>query len=112
MSKSINKAILIGHLGATPELRYTDSGKAVCNMQLATNRSYTDEDGNEVTNTEWHDVVAWGSLAEICAEHLGKGSQVFFEGKVETQDWTDGEGNRRFNTQVVARKMQFLDNKD
>jgi single-strand DNA-binding protein len=112
MPKSINKVMLIGHLGAAPELRYTDGGKAICNMRLATNQSYTDEDGNEVTKTEWHDVVAWGPLAEVCAKHLGKGSQVFFEGKVQTQEWKDGEGIQRFNTQVVARRMQFLDSKE
>lgn len=111
MSKSINKAILVGHLGAAPTLQYPDNEKAVCNMRLATNEVYTDEDGNEVTETEWHDVVAWGPRAKSCAKHLGKGSKVFVEGRVETKEWQDSEGNRRSRTQVVARRVQFLDSK-
>lgn len=112
MSRGINKVILIGYIGQSPELQYTRNGKAVCNMRLATNESYTDEDGNEVTKTEWHDVVAWEGLAEVCAEHLSKGSQVYFKGTLRTQKWTDRDGNSRYNTQVVARRMVFLDEKE
>lgn len=111
MPSSLNKVILIGRLANNPELQYTDSGTAVCNMQVATPETFTDTDGNQVQRTEWHDVVAWNGLAEICAKHLGKGSQVFFEGKVQTREWEDRDGNRRFNTEVVARQMKFLDNK-
>lgn len=112
MARGINQVILIGYIGQTPELRYTKSGIPLCKMRLATNESYTDEDGNEVTKTDWHDVVTWRGLAKVCAEHLQKGSHVYFEGKVETKEWEDRDGNRRFNTQVVARRMKFLDDKD
>lgn len=107
--RGVNKVILIGNLGDDPELRYTDGGTAVCNLSLATNESYTDNDGNEVQRTEWHDVVAWGRLAEICNEYLEKGSQVYFEGKLRTREWTDDDGNTRYSTEVTARDMMFLD---
>jgi single-strand DNA-binding protein len=109
MARGVNKVILIGNLGDDPELRYTGSGTAVCNMSLATNESYTDNDGNEVQNTEWHDVVAWGRLGEICNEYLQKGSQVYFEGKLQTRSWDDQDGNTRYSTEVKAREMMFLD---
>jgi len=109
MSRGVNKVILIGNLGQEPELRYTGSGVAVCNMSLATNESYTNGDGEEVQNTEWHDVVAWGRMGEVCSEYLEKGSRVYFEGKLVTDDWQDGDGNTRYSTQVKARNMTFLD---
>jgi single-strand DNA-binding protein len=109
MARGVNKVILIGNLGDAPELRYTGSGTAVCNMSLATNETYTDNDGNEVQNTEWHDVVAWGRLGEICNEYLQKGSQVYFEGKLQTRSWDDQDGNTRYSTEVKAREMMFLD---
>ena len=109
MARGVNKVILIGNLGDDPELRYTGSGTAVCNMSLATNETYTDNDGNEVQNTEWHDVVAWGRLGEICNEYLQRGSQVYFEGKLQTRSWDDQDGNTRYSTEVKAREMMFLD---
>jgi len=109
MARSVNKVILVGNLGGDPELRYTGDGTAVCNMSLATNESYTDQDGNEVQRTEWHDVVAWDRLAEICEEYLSKGSQVYFEGKLQTNEWKDQEGNARYSTEVKALDMMFLD---
>lgn len=109
MARSVNKVILVGNLGDDPELRYTQSGTAVCNMSLATNESYTDQDGNEVQRTEWHDVVAWDRLGEICEEYLSKGSQVYFEGKLQTNEWEDRDGNTRYSTEVKARDMMFLD---
>ena len=109
MARGVNKVILIGNLGDDPELRYTGSGTAVCNMSLATNETYTDSDGNEVQNTEWHDVVAWGRLGEICNEYLQKGSQVYFEGKLQTRSWDDQDGNTRYSTDVKAQEMMFLD---
>ena len=109
MARGVNKVILIGNLGEDPDLRYTDGGTAVCNMSLATNESYTDSDGNDVQRTEWHDVVAWGRLGEICDEYLEKGSQVYFEGKLQTREWTDGDGNTRYSTEMKARDMMFLD---
>jgi len=109
MARGVNKAMLIGNLGDDPELRYTGSGTAVCNMSLATNETYTDDDGNEVQNTEWHDVVAWGRLGEICNEYLQKGSQVYFEGKLQTRSWEDQDDNTRYSTEVKAQEMMFLD---
>ncbi|PSQ71348.1 MAG: single-stranded DNA-binding protein [Bacteroidetes bacterium QH_2_64_26] len=109
MARGVNKVILIGNLGDDPELRYTGSGTAVCNMSLATNETYTDDDGNEVQNTEWHDVVAWGRLGEVCNEYLQKGSQVYFEGKLQTRSWEDRDDNTRYSTEVKAQEMMFLD---
>ena len=85
MARGINKVILVGNLGQDPELRYTGGGTAVCNMRIATSESYKDKDGNMVENTEWHTVVAWARLAEICGEYLKKGSQAYFEGAHQTR---------------------------
>jgi single-strand DNA-binding protein len=109
MARGVNKVILIGNLGQDPELRYTGSGTAVCNMRLATNESYKDRDGNLVDKTEWHTVVAWARLGEICNEYLSKGSQVYFEGKLQTRSWEDRDGNTRYSTEVKAQEMMFLD---
>ena len=108
MARGINKVILIGNLGQDPELRYTGSGTAVCNMRLATNESYKDADGNMVDKTEWHSVVAWSRLAEICGEYLKKGSQVYFEGSLQTRSYDDRDGNTRYVTEVKAREMMML----
>lgn len=109
MARGVNKVILIGNLGQDPELRYTGSGTAVCNMRLATTDTYTNRDGEEVQNTEWHNVVAWGRLGEVCNEYLSKGSQVYFEGKLQTRSWEDQDGNTRYTTEVKALDMTFLD---
>lgn len=109
MARGVNKVILIGNLGQDPELRYTGSGTAVCNMRLATNESYTDRDGNQVDKTEWHNIVVWARLAEVCDQYLSKGSQVYFEGKLQTRSWEDRDGNTRYTTEVKASEMQFLD---
>lgn len=109
MSRGVNKVILIGNIGEEPELRYTGQGTAVCNMSLATNETYTNQDGEEVTQTEWHKVVAWGRLGEVCSEYLEKGSRVYFEGKLQTSSWEDRDGNTRYTTEVKAREMNFLD---
>mgnify|MGYP006295184259 CR=1 FL=1 len=109
MARSVNKVMLIGNLGQEPELRYTGSGTAVCNMSLATNETYTNRDGEEVQNTEWHRIVAWGRLGEICNEYLDKGSQVYFEGQLQTRSWEDRDGNTRYTTEVKAQEMMFLD---
>ena len=105
---SVNKVILVGRLGQDPELNYTNSGTAVCNMRLATNDSYTNRDGERVETTEWHDVVAWGRQAETCGEYLSKGRQIYVEGKLETRSWDDRDGNTRYNTEVRARQVTFL----
>ncbi|HEX8384813.1 MAG TPA: single-stranded DNA-binding protein [Rubricoccaceae bacterium] len=111
MARGINKVILVGNLGQDPELRYTGSGTAVCNMRVATSESYKDRDGNMVENTEWHTVVAWSRLAEICGEYLKKGSQAYFEGSLQTRQWEDKDGNTRYSTEVKVREMQMLGGK-
>jgi single-strand DNA-binding protein len=108
MARGINKVILVGNLGQDPELRYTGSGTAVCNMRLATNESYKDSNGEWVERTEWHNVVAWARLAEICNEYLTKGSQVYFEGSLQTRSYDDKDGNTRYVTEVKAREMMML----
>lgn len=112
MARGINKVILIGNLGQDPELRYTGNGTAVCNMRLATSESYKDANGEWVEKTEWHTVVAWSRLAEICNEYLKKGSQVYFEGSLQTRSWEDRDGNTRYTTEVKAREMLILGNRD
>lgn len=108
MARGVNKVILIGNLGQDPELRYTGSGTAVCNMRLATTESYKDREGNMVETTEWHNVVAWARLAEICGEYLKKGSQAYFEGQLQTRQWEDRDGNTRYTTEVKVREMTML----
>ena len=112
MARGVNKVILVGNLGADPELRYTGSGTAVCNFSLATTESYKDRDGNQVENTEWHRVVAWARLAEICGEYLKKGRQVYIEGQIQTRQWEDKEGQTRYTTEIKAREMQMLGGRD
>jgi len=108
MARGVNKVILVGRLGQDPELNQTNSGTAVCNMRMATGDSYTNRDGEEVDTTEWHDVVAWGRLAEICGEYLGKGRQVYVEGTLQTRQWEDRDGNDRYNTEVKALDVVFM----
>jgi len=108
MARGINKVILIGNLGADPEMKYTASGTALCTFRLATTESFKDRDGNQQDRTEWHRVVAWGKLAEICGQYLSKGRQVYVEGSLRTRSWDDPDGNRRYMTEVVARDVQFL----
>lgn len=105
---ALNKAMIIGNLGQDPELRYTGSGTAVCNMRVATNDSWTNPEGEREERTEWHTVVAWGKLGEICNEHLRKGSQAYFEGPLQTRQWEDKEGNTRYSTEIKAKEVQFL----
>jgi single-strand DNA-binding protein len=109
MARGVNKVILVGNLGADPELRYTSGNNiAVCNMRIATNESYKDSNGQMVEKTEWHNVVAWGRLAEICGEYLKKGSQAYFEGALQTRQWDDREGNTRYTTEIKVREMMLL----
>ncbi len=107
-ARGVNKVIILGNLGADPELRYTPSGTAVCNFRIATNESYKDREGNMVDKTEWHSIVAWDRLAEICGEYLKKGRQVYIEGSLQTRQWEDQDGNTRYSTEVKAREMQML----
>lgn len=108
MARGVNKVILVGNLGQDPELRYTGSGTAVCNLRLATNESYKDSNGELVERTEWHSIVAWARLAEICNEYLKKGSQVYFEGSLQTRSYEDKDGNTKYVTEIKAREMMML----
>ena len=108
MSRGINKVILIGNLGGDPELRTTPGGSSVASFMLATNESWNDKDGTKQERTEWHRIVAWGRLAEICGQYLSKGRQVYIEGRLQTRSWEDKQGNQRKTTEIVARDMQML----
>jgi single-strand DNA-binding protein len=105
---SVNKVILVGNVGRDPELRYTQGGQPVASFSIATNERFKDKDGNWKDRTEWHRIVAWGRLAEICGEYLRKGRQVFVEGRIQTRDWEDKEGNKRQTTEIVILGMQML----
>lgn len=105
---SINKVILVGNLGKDPELRYTPSGAAVANFTLATSDRYKDKSGEWQEKTEWHNIVAWRQLAEICGKYLHKGKQVYIEGKIQTRSYDDRDGNKRYMTEIVADQMQML----
>ena len=105
----VNKVILIGNLGRDPELRYTQTGQAVCNFSLATTESWSDKSsGDKVERTEWHRIVAWGRTAELCAQYLAKGRTVYIEGRLQTREWEDRDGNKRTTTEVNALTVQFL----
>lgn len=108
---SINKVILIGNLGRDPELRYTQGGSAVTNFSVATNERWKDKDGNNQERTEWHRVIVWGRSAENCAQYLQKGSTVYVEGRLQTNEWEDKEGIKRKTTEVIARDVQFMSNR-
>ncbi len=106
---SVNKAILIGNLGKDPELRYTGSGTAVCNFSIATTEKWRDQQSNEMKErTEWHNIVLWGRQGENAKEYLQKGSPVYIEGRIQTRSYDDKEGNKRWITEIVGQRMQFL----
>lgn len=105
---SVNKVILVGNLGKDPELRYTPSGAAVATFSLATTERYKDRDGNRQEKTEWHNIVAWRQLAEICGKYLHKGKQIYIEGRIQTRSYDDRDGNKRYITEIVADQMQML----
>ena len=111
MARGINKVILIGNVGADPELRYTPSGAAVTNFNVATNESWTDKSGERQDQTEWHRIVAWSRLAEICNQYLRKGSKVYVEGRLQTRSWDDQAGQKRYSTEIVVNDMQMLDSR-
>lgn len=108
MASGVNKVILIGNLGADPELKYTPSGAAVCELRLATNESWTDKSGAKQDRTEWHRVIVWNKLAEMCGKYLAKGRTVYIEGKITTEHWNDKDGNKRYTTKIMAQTVQFL----
>ena len=104
----VNKVIIIGRLGADPEVRYTPSGSAVANFSVATSEQWTDKSGEKQERTEWHRIVAWGRTGEICGEYLHKGKQVYVEGRLQTRSWEDRDGNKRYTTEIVAQTVQML----
>ncbi len=106
----VNKVILVGRLGADPEVRYTSSGTAITNFRLATSTVINNKDGQKEEKTEWHKVVAFGRLGEICGEYLAKGRQVYIEGRLQTRDWEDKDGNKRWTTEIIVQNMQLLGN--
>ena len=108
---SLNKILLIGRLGQDPEIRYTQSGSAVANVNIATNDYWTDKKGEKQERTEWHSLVLWGKLADLAQSYLKKGSQVYVEGRIQTRDWEDDNSQKHYKTEVVVTTMQFLDTK-
>lgn len=105
---SLNKVMLIGNLGQDPEVRFTPAGQAVATFNIATSERWTDKAGQKQEKTEWHRIVVWGKTAENCKEYLSKGRPVFVEGRLQTREWTDKEGKKRYTTEVVANLVQFL----
>ena len=108
MSGSLNKVMLIGRLGKDPEIKYTPSGAPVAKFSLATDEVFKDRAGEQQRRTEWHNIVAWNKLAEICGEYLTKGKQVYIEGSIRSRQWEDQSGNKRTAYEIVAREMKML----
>ena len=108
---NLNKVTLIGRLGQDPEIRYTQSGNSVANATIATNDYWTDKQGEKQERTEWHSLVMWGKLADLAQSYLKKGSQVYVEGRLQTRDWEDQQGQKHYKTEVVVTTMQFLDSR-
>lgn len=108
---SVNKAILVGRLGADPEKLVTGSGRSVTKFNVATSEQWKDQSGQKQERTEWHRVVVWGPQADTCAEYLNKGRQVYIEGRIQTRQWDDKDGNKRYTTEIVAQRVQFLGSK-
>jgi single-strand DNA-binding protein len=111
MAGTINKVILIGRLGKDPEVKYTPSGAPVAKFTLATDESFKDRTGEQQKHTEWHNIVAWNKLAEICGEYLTKGKLVYIEGSIRSRQWEDQSGNKRTSYEIIARNMQMLGSK-
>lgn len=107
--RSLNKVQLLGNLGRDPEVRYTAAGKAVATFTIATSFSWRDQNGNDQEKTEWHRIVAWGRLGEICGEYLSKGRRVYLEGRIQSRDWEDQDGRKRTTVEIVASDMIMLD---
>lgn len=107
----VNAAYLIGNLGADPKLVCTQNGLTVANFNIATSENWTDKNGNKKTLTEWHRIVAFGKLGDICGQYLTKGTQVYIEGRIQTKQWNDRDGNKRYTTEMVAKQMRILTSK-
>ncbi len=105
---SLNKVLLIGNLGADPEIRRTQSGQAVATLRIATNEAWNDRNGARQERTEWHRVILWGKLAELAEKYMKKGRQIYVEGRLQTRQWQDQQGQTRYTTEIVAQAVQFL----
>ncbi len=105
---SVNKAILVGRLGRDPETRYTSAGQAVCNFTMATDESFKDRNGERQKRTEWHRIVLWGKLAEIAQQYLKKGTMIYLEGRIQTRQWDDQQGQKRTTVEIVGNTMRML----
>jgi single-strand DNA-binding protein len=108
MAGGVNKVILVGHLGADPDLRNTAAGQAVCEFRIATTESWKDKSGQRQERTEWHRIVVWGKAGEASAKYLTKGRQVYVEGRIQTRSYDDKEGQKRWITEIIASDVQFL----
>src|SRR5687768_2996210 len=108
---SLNRAMLIGRLGKDPEVRYTQGGQAVATFSVATDHKWTSKSGEKQEKTEWHRIKAWGKLAELAGEYLSKGRQVYVEGRIETSEYTDKDGVKKYSTEINAQTITFLDSK-
>lgn len=104
----MNRAELIGRLGKDPEIKTVNSGDTVCRLSVATSEKWTDKDGQKQEKTQWHNVVVWGKLAEVCGKYLKKGSQVFLAGKLETRSWEDPQGVKKYTTEIIAKELEML----
>ena len=109
---SLNRVEIIGRLGRDPELKYSQNGAAICRINVATDESYTDREGNRIQKAEWHSVVVFQKAAEHCSQYLSKGSLVFVEGSLSTREWQAQQGQKRYSTEIKAQRVQFLDKKD
>src|SRR5439155_666257 len=108
----VNKVILVGNLGANPEMRFTQAGQAVANLRLATTERWTDKSGQKQEVTEWHRIVVWGKQAEVVGQYCTKGRQIYVEGRIRTRQWQDQQGQKRYTTEVVATNVQLLGSRD
>jgi single-strand DNA-binding protein len=108
MAGGVNKVILVGNLGADPDMRYTPSGQGVCELRVATSESWNDKNGQRQERTEWHRIVVWGKRAEVCSKYLSKGRQVYVEGRIQTRTYDDKDGVKRYITEIIAADVQFL----
>lgn len=104
----VNKVILVGRLGSDPELKYTGTGQAVAKFNIATSESWNDKSGQKQERTEWHRIVVWGKLGELCGKYLTKGRQAYVEGRLQTRSWEDQQGQKKYTTEIVAQTVQFL----
>ena len=111
MANSVNKVILVGRLGKDPEVKYTQGGTAIARFSLATDEVWKDQSGEKQQKTEWHNIVAWNKLAEICGQYLAKGRLVYIEGRLQTRNWEDKDGNKRTTTEIRADNMVMLGGK-